>query len=61
MKPIAGIELIDPMDSFGVQKLIVESMMGISKVLPTGKDRTDREANKMTYAPRFDAENLGRR
>ena len=61
-KPISGIDLIDPMDSFGVQKLIVDNMIGISKVQPIGKDRTERDANKMTYPPRFNVEPLaGRR
>jgi hypothetical protein len=59
-KTVSGIDLIDPMDSFGVQKTVVDSMVGISKVLPGNKDRTDREANKMIIIPRFNAE-LGRR
>jgi hypothetical protein len=60
-KAVSGIDLIDPMDSFGAQKTIVDSMVGISKVLPGGKDKTDREANKMIIIPRFPAEQLGRR
>jgi hypothetical protein len=60
-KVVTGIDLIDPMDSFGVQKTIVDSMQGISKVLPTNKDRLDREANKMTQPLRFRAEVMGRR
>jgi hypothetical protein len=60
-KVVTGIDLIDPMDSFGVQKTIVDSMQGISKVLPTNKDRLDREANKMTLPLRFRAEVMGRR
>jgi hypothetical protein len=60
-KVVTGIDLIDPMDSFGVQKLIQEAMVGISVKLPTGKDRTERDANKMTYAPRFNVEALSSR
>jgi hypothetical protein len=60
-KVVTGIDLIDPMDTFGVQKLIQDNMVGISVKLPTGKDRTERDANKMTYAPRFNADALGRR
>jgi len=61
MKAVTGIDLIDPMDSFGVQKTIIDSMVGISKVLPGNKDPLDREANKMTIIPRFPADRLGRR
>jgi hypothetical protein len=58
---LSGIGLVDPMDTFGAKKTIVETMVGVSKVHPSGKDKLDREANKMTYTPRFDAETLGRR
>ena len=58
---VAGIGLIDPMDSFGTKADIVKSMTEVSKVLPTGKDKIDREANKMIVTPRFDAERLGKR
>lgn len=60
-KPISGIDLIDPMDSFGVQKTIVDSMVGVSKALPTNKDRIERDANKMASTPRFRADTIGRR
>jgi len=60
-KVITGIDLIDPMDSFGVQKTIVDTMVGVSKALPTNKDPLDREANKMTVIPRFPADRIGRR
>lgn len=58
---LSGIGLIDPMDSFGAKKEIVDVMVGVSKALPGGKDPYDREANKMTIYPRFDAVTLGRR
>jgi hypothetical protein len=60
-KSVSGIDLIDPMDTYGVQKMITDTMVGVSKALPGGKDKTDREANKMTVIPRFNAEQLGRR
>ena len=58
---LSGIGLIDPMDTFGAKKTIVETMVGVSKVHPSGKDKLEREANKMTYTPRFEVEKLGRR
>jgi hypothetical protein len=58
---LSGVGLIDPMDSFGAQKTIVETMIGVSKVLPTGKDKLEREANKIIWTPRFEVEKLGRR
>jgi len=61
-KAISGIDLIDPMDSFGTKADIVKAMVEISKDKQNfGKDATDREANKMTFAPRFEAEKFGRR
>src|SRR5262249_33645822 len=60
-KPISGIAMIDPMDSFGVQKEVVRSMVEISKVQNFNKDSLDREANKMTMVPRFRVENFNRR
>jgi len=61
-KAISGIDLIDPMDSFGTKVDIVKAMVEISRDKQNfGKDATDREANKMTYTPRFEAEKWGRR
>jgi len=61
-KTISGIDLIDPMDSFGAKADIVKAMVEISKDKQNfGKDSTDREANKMTNPPRFKAEVYGRR
>jgi len=60
-KLVTGIDLIDPMDSYGVQKTVVDTMIGVSKALPGNKDPLDREANKMTVIPRFRALELGRR
>jgi hypothetical protein len=57
---LSGIGLIDPMDSFGTQKDIVTVMTEVSKVLPGGKDKVDREANKMVVIPRFPVEQLRR-
>jgi hypothetical protein len=58
---LSGIGLIDPMDSFGVKKDIVEAMVGVSKALPGNKDPYDREANKMTIIPRFKVEAYSKR
>lgn len=52
-KPIAGIDLIDPMDSFGAKKFVVDAMVGISKAQPFNKDPMDRDAGKMVNVPRF--------
>jgi hypothetical protein len=60
-KLVGGIDLIDPMDTYGVQKLVVDTMIGVSKALPGNKEPLDREANKMTIIPRFPADRLGRR
>ncbi|HEX3149950.1 MAG TPA: hypothetical protein VHR66_17870, partial [Gemmataceae bacterium] len=61
-KAISGIDLIDPMDSFGTKADIVKAMVEISRDKQNfGKDATDREANKMTFTPRFEAEKFGRR
>ena len=57
---LSGIGLIDPMDSFGAQKDIVTVMTEVSKVLPTNKDRVERDANKMTTVPRFAVEQFRR-
>jgi len=61
-KAISGIDLIDPMDSFGAKALIIKAMSEIVKDKNNvGKDPTDREANKITDVPRFKAELWGRR
>lgn len=60
-KSVSGIDLIDPQDSLGIKEEIRKAMTEISKVMPTGKDPYDREANKMAVVPRFDVERLGRR
>ena len=52
-KSVSGIDLIDPKDSYGTQADIVKAMTEVSKVLPGNKDKTEREANKMTVVPRF--------
>lgn len=56
MKPILGIDLIDPMDSFGAREFVVAAMVEIVKAQAWGKDPTDREAGKMLYTPRFEIE-----
>ena len=38
MKPISGIEMIDPMDSFGVKEFVVKAMVEISVKQNYGKD-----------------------
>jgi hypothetical protein len=61
-KAITGIDLIDPMDSFGAKAETVKAMVEISKDKQNfGKDSTDREANKMTTVPRFPADRMGSR
>jgi hypothetical protein len=61
-KAVTGIDLIDPMDSFGAKAEVVRSMVEISKDKQNfGKDSIDREANKMTVVPRFPAERMGSR
>lgn len=57
---LSGIGLIDPMDSFGAKKDIETVMTEVSKVLPGGKDKVDREANKMNIVPRFPVEQFRR-
>ena len=59
-KPIAGIDLIEPMDSFGAKAFVVDAMVGISKAQPFGKDPTTRDANKIVYPPRFEVEKFSR-
>jgi len=61
-KAVTGIDLIDPMDSFGAKEDIVKVMVEVARDKQNfGKDATDREANKMVVVPRFAAEQLGRR
>jgi hypothetical protein len=61
-KVIAGIDLVDPMDSFGAKAEIVKVMVEVAKDKQNfNKDATDRDANKVTYVPRFQAEALGKR
>jgi hypothetical protein len=56
-KPINGVDMIDPNDSFKVRDYVVKAMVEISKDKQNfGKDPTDREAAKMTILPRFDVE-----
>jgi hypothetical protein len=60
MKPISGIDMIDPMDSFGVKAYIVKAMVEISKVQNFGKDPTERDAAKTTDVPRIQIEKFNR-
>lgn len=60
-KPITGIELIDPMDSFGAKAFVVKAMVEISKVQNYGKAGMDRQAGKMTDIPRFEIQKFNRR
>ena len=60
-KPISGIDLIDPMDSFGAKDFVVKAMVEISKVQNFNKDPTDREASKMVVVPRFEIEKFNRK
>jgi hypothetical protein len=60
-KPVAGIDLIEPMDSFGAKAFVVDAMVGISKAQPFGKDPTTRDASKMVYPPRFPVEQFSRK
>jgi len=60
-KPISGIGMLDTMDSFKLKDVIVDTMVGVSKAQPFGRDATDRQANKMTIVPRFQVEGYVRR
>ena len=61
-KAVSGIDLIDPLDSFGARADIAKVMQEVAKDRQNfNKDSIDREANKMTIVPRFPAETLGRR
>lgn len=53
---VSGISMIDPMDTQGIKKIIEETLVGISKVQPFGKDPTEREAAKMLNVPRYSVE-----
>jgi hypothetical protein len=52
-KPISGIGMIDSADTYKVGDLIQDALVGVTKAQPFGRDTTDREANKMSYTPRF--------
>jgi hypothetical protein len=54
--PVTGIGMVDNMNTFKVPELVQEAMVKISKVQNFGKDTLDREANKMSYVPRFGLE-----
>jgi hypothetical protein len=60
-KPISGIDLIDPMDSFGAKDFVTKAMVEISKVQNYGKDPTKREADQMIVVPRFEIEKFSRK
>jgi len=60
MKPISGIDLVDPADTFKVREYVVTAMVEISKKNPVGKAPTDRQVSKAVYTPRFQAEKFAR-
>jgi len=60
-KSITGIGMLDTMDSFGLKNAVIETMVGVSKAQPLGRDATDRQANKMAGPPRFSVELYSRR
>jgi hypothetical protein len=58
--PVTAIGMVDAMNTFKVPELVQTALVEISKKQNFGKDVIDREANKMSYVPRFALEHFAR-